>query len=672
MVQVDVAAPHVRPRAVPGRPYQPALDGIRGLSVALVLLFHGGWESMSGGYVGVSVFFTLSGFLITRLLIDEHAANGRIDPVRFWGRRLRRLMPASLACLLAVAALGAAGAFGDVPTLGGDLLGAVLQVANWVQIGGETSYAEQVLGVRNPLDHYWSLAIEEQFYWLWPLVAAGVLGRRRRGAIVVGLTAAAMIAAPVIAAVWGADAAYWSTPARAAEILLGASLAYLVHGIRRQPGPAVAAAGWPALAMILWAAVRWPAGSGPAYDGRLPVLALASAVLILAVQQRSPLRRALAWKPLVGLGSISYGVYLYHWPIFVLVGRHRPGGKLVTFVVEVAITLAVAAASYRWLEHPIRRGAGRPRQLLPVFGLSLAAVASLAWFGNFGAPDRYANPEQAVSQLEPVDSLVSLRPVDVAPAAPVPAPAPVTTLAEGPAVPPVGDVQVAGVPPRPVRILVVGDSTAWNLGDGLAAWATAHPDLASVSLQVSAGCGFILSGRVPADDGSSYAADCGRMLSIDLIQTITALRPDVAMLMITRTDVKAREWDPAEGVLSIDDPRFQERALADYTALTTWLLAAGVPEVAWVLPPTSRPWIAEHQEMHDAAAMDRYREIVRATVGASDPARVVALDLAGWLAGSGLDDEQMRKDGTHLDLAPALVVSDRFVGPSLVNLALGL
>jgi hypothetical protein len=162
------------------------------------------------------------------------------------------------------------------------------------------------------------------------------------------------------------------------------------------------------------------------------------------------------------------------------------------------------------------------------------------------------------------------------------------------------------------------------------------------------------------------------MLSVDLIQSITSLRPDVVMLMITRTDVKDREWDAAEGVLSIDDPRFQERALADYTALTTWLLAAGVPEVAWVLPPTSRPWIAEHEEMHDAAAMDRYREIVRATVGASDPARVVSLDLDGWLSGSGLDDEQMRKDGTHLDLGPALVVSDRFLGPSLVNLALGL
>jgi peptidoglycan/LPS O-acetylase OafA/YrhL len=162
-----------------GFAHQPALDGVRGVAVLMVLCFHGGWSWMTGGYVGVSVFFTLSGFLITRLLLDEHDRHGRVDVVRFWVRRLRRLAPASLACLLGVGVLGALGAFGDVPDLGRDLLGAMLQLANWFSLTGDTSYAEQVLATRSPLDHFWSLAIEEQFYWLWPLVMIAVMRRGR-------------------------------------------------------------------------------------------------------------------------------------------------------------------------------------------------------------------------------------------------------------------------------------------------------------------------------------------------------------------------------------------------------------------------------------------------------------------------------------------------------------
>jgi hypothetical protein len=145
----------------------------------------------------------------------------------------------------------------------------------------------------------------------------------------------------------------------------------------------------------------------------------------------------------------------------------------------------------------------------------------------------------------------------------------------------------------------------------------------------------------------------------------------VALLMITRTDVKHRIWDPAEGVLGIDDPRFQQRLVADYVALSQWLLGAGVPELVWVLPPTSRPWLADPEEMHDEPAMTTFRALIADAVAQLDPARVTSLNLAGWLAGSGLDDEQMRHDGTHFDLDPAVLVTDRFVGPSLVNIALG-
>ena len=215
-------------------PYQPALDGVRALAVIAVLLFHGGVSWMTGGYLGVSVFFTLSGFLITSLLVRETATTGRVDAGRFYARRARRLLPASLLCIAAVCLLAAGGAFKGVSGLRSDVLGALLQVFNWVKLGSGQSYADLTTaasGLRRPLDHYWSLSIEEQFYWVWPVAVLGLLrlARRRprwtllRSLIVLYVLTA--LAAPIIAWQWGPDAAYWATPARASEMVAGALLA---------------------------------------------------------------------------------------------------------------------------------------------------------------------------------------------------------------------------------------------------------------------------------------------------------------------------------------------------------------------------------------------------------------------------------------------------------------
>ena len=162
--------------------HQPALDGVRGLAVVMVLVFHAGFGWMTAGYVGVSVFFTLSGYLITSLALVEHDGRGKLDVGAFYGRRLRRLLPASLLCLAAVLVMAAAGWFLDDEHVRRDVWGALLQVANWVDLGSGQSYADVVAGGRTagaPLDHYWSLAIEEQFYWLWPLALLGMLRLRR-------------------------------------------------------------------------------------------------------------------------------------------------------------------------------------------------------------------------------------------------------------------------------------------------------------------------------------------------------------------------------------------------------------------------------------------------------------------------------------------------------------
>ena len=179
---------------------------MRALAVAIVLVFHQGW--LDGGYVGVSVFFTLSGYLITSLALVEHDRTGRLDVRAFYARRVRRLFPASVACLAGVVVLAWSGLFDDVEHLRRDLWAAFAQVYNWVALSSGQTYADLVAGgegVRSPLDHYWSLAIEEQFYWVWPLAMVLVLrtGRRRRVLLVGALAVAAAVAAPVIAAVWG-------------------------------------------------------------------------------------------------------------------------------------------------------------------------------------------------------------------------------------------------------------------------------------------------------------------------------------------------------------------------------------------------------------------------------------------------------------------------------------
>ena len=165
----------------------------------------------------------------------------------------------------------------------------------------------------SPLDHYWSLAIEEQFYWVWPLALLAVLRLRARGRLVVvgALAATGTAAAFVIHEVWGPDAAYWATPARLGEILVGALVAVLLHRRPVDGGGLPRASRWLApagLAVVVWAAVTWPAASGPAYSGWLPVFALASAALIAGLQVDSPLRRLLSVRPLVLAGVISFGV----------------------------------------------------------------------------------------------------------------------------------------------------------------------------------------------------------------------------------------------------------------------------------------------------------------------------------------------------------------------------
>lgn len=230
-----------------------------------------------------------------------------------------------------------------------------MQVFNWVQLGSDQSYANLLTGAPGALDHYWSLAIEEQFYWLWPIIVF-VLARRNmlRGGII-ALTVVAFFVAPLIAVVFGSDAAYWATPARAGEILAWCALAVVVD---RRAAPSLASGTSAAsigLVVIVVCATTWPAASGPAYSGWLPVFAIASVAVIWG-SSSGPINILLSSRALVVVGRASYGLYLYHWPVYVVISVERTGwDRWSLTVVRLAVTAAIAELSYVVLEQPIRR-----------------------------------------------------------------------------------------------------------------------------------------------------------------------------------------------------------------------------------------------------------------------------------------------------------------------------
>jgi peptidoglycan/LPS O-acetylase OafA/YrhL len=653
--------------------YQPALDGVRALAVAAVLAFHGGASWMTGGYVGVSVFFTLSGYLITSLLLVEHDSTGTVALGPFYARRMKRLLPASLVCLALVLGAAALGAFDHVTTLRRDALGALLQVANWVKLFGDASYADltnATLGRVGPLEHYWSLAIEEQFYWVWPLVVRAVLRRTTRplGPIAV-MTAVAVAAAPVIAGVWGPDAAYWATPARLGEILVGALLAAVLHRGVVVPPPAarhLAAAG---LVVIGWAAVTWPSASGPAYSGWLPVFALASVALILGLQQDSPVRRALSVPPLVWLGTISYGVYLFHWPVFALLTADRVGGGAIGLTVaRLAITLVLAVASARFVERPVRRWSpewGRPLAIGGAITLAASAIVVVA-----------VQPAGAVqtapaTDLAPIQPAVpgALEPLAVVPSSSPPSSSPSSTVVATTGSIPGGTVAVPAVT-RPVRIIVVGDSTATFTAAGLSAWAVDHPASAQVTDASEAGCGLLRSGTVPTDGSIDWTSPCREALDVRLPAMVRDLQPDVAMVMVTMRDVEDRSWSDDEGVLTPFDPRFRERMLLDYRAFADALSAQGVDDIAWVLAPVPiAAFQGAQRVMLDPARYEVQFDVIR-QVAAERPGAVSVVDLNGWLRANGhADDASWRPDGLHWSPEAAYAVAERYVAGSVMTAA---
>jgi peptidoglycan/LPS O-acetylase OafA/YrhL len=395
------------PARAPHLPHLRALDGLRGVAVVAVVMYHFAPGIAPGGFLGVDLFFVLSGFLITSLLVNEWEGTTRISLSAFWGRRARRLLPALFLVLAAVGAYTLLlGNRVDAEHIAQDGLSAFTYVANWHFISSGQSYIQQFVHTApSPLRHMWSLAIEEQFYLIWPLLVLVVVklvpknarrpGRRRslfrRAMVTVCVALGALSFVRMVTLYHGAsdvNRVYYGTDTRAFIILIGAALGALTMGVPTLTGRArriLIVAGCVG-AVALLAAFTWTTTSSSyLYEGAYGAVALVMVVVLAAAAQpgQNPLARILHSRPLVGLGLISYGVYLWHWPISIWVTSQNTGvGAVALFFIRSAITMAAALASYFLVEKPIRQGRLpgsflKNRGVVPLGLVTLVAVVLL-------------------------------------------------------------------------------------------------------------------------------------------------------------------------------------------------------------------------------------------------------------------------------------------------------
>ena len=417
-------------------PYLPGLDGMRAIAVIAVMIYHANPDWLKGGFLGVEVFFVISGYLITLLLISEKAQTSTVNITSFWVRRARRLLPALFTMLFFLTVWTSLFERAALGKLRGDVIAAFFYVSNWYQIWTGAGYT--AANDFAPLRHLWSLAVEEQFYLLWPIVMvfllrggvekiSGVSRWLFLAAVGVTLVTAVLyhpgpVGTPEITpeAYWDifgrqiskADFLYLSTPTRASGLLLGAAFAMIwrpvavMRGNLRDKGRLLdvgAVLGAIVLALLMWTVgFIGPDGTDPfLFRGGFFVTDLATLAVIAAVtHQRAYTSRALSIPILVWIGTRSYGLYLYHWLFYQLIrniaGVHM---KFHEFTIAMILTVIVTELSYRYIETPIRKGTVReswdrirrspttgPRNALYVGGIVVASLALFAGYSLATAP----------------------------------------------------------------------------------------------------------------------------------------------------------------------------------------------------------------------------------------------------------------------------------------------
>jgi peptidoglycan/LPS O-acetylase OafA/YrhL len=665
--------------------YQPALDGLRGLALLAIVVFHAQVEGVPGAFLSVSTFFTLSGFLITSVMLAQHRRTGSVAIGDFYARRLRRLLPAAL---VAVAGITVATALlGDstqLSRLRPDALASLLYAGNWRLVLAGDSYGA-IFQSPSLFTHFWTLGIEEQFYLGFPLLVAVVLavGRGSRR-----MLAATFAGGAVLSTAWSAvlldtgsslDRVYFGTDTRLAELLVGCLAAVWWAGAPRI-GPRLSrllgvtgAAGLGAM-LVLWHVVDRTANVF-SHGGVLAYAGLTVVVIVAAIQPRGLVRTVLSWRPLVFVGTVSYGAYLLHWPI--LVGlRLRTGYPVgVQLVLGLALTLALAAVSYHWFERPIRTGAwprptGRAAVTGAVAGGGLLAVTALivATAAVRPAPAAPIDFEAASDELAAFGATTG--PVDEATREAQEARRAQLSPEERRRLDAYTERQERIAASTAPRVAFFGDSTSLMTGLGVTNWAVDHLDqLAPAPSQPDMGCGLL--GDTPrreAGQVTSPPAECADRLDRWEAQ-VSATTVDIAVVQFGPWDVHDQQLVADGPFLTIGEDAALDDALRaeldrevalllDHTQVV--VLIAG-PDVTFGRvdgrdPPRARP-------ESDPARTARFRELVE-EVAARHP-RVGVVDLAGFVAGRD-DDASLRPDGVHFTDATTATVAE-WLGPEIVR-----
>lgn len=709
--------------------YLPALDGLRAIALGAVLLDHADLGIAPGGFLGVTVFFVLSGFLIAALLLRERDVEGRIDLKAFWIRRARRLVPAALLFVMVAAGYVLFGASRPPGGIFGDGVASLTWVANWRFVLEGRSYAD-IFSEPTPFQHVWSLAVEEQFYLGLPLVAVALLGLRgaaRRGrfavgvvAVIVASTAAAwMLHEPGTAPV----RAYYGTDARVAELAVGVLLAIVLvprEGLRRfaanhqriLTGGAVAGS---AVLVALFATAE--PGDTFLYRGGFLLTAAASAALVTAATQNGPVAAALRWMPLVAAGRVTYGAYLFHWPIFLWMNESSTGlSPIPLLVVRVAATFGVAALSYRLIEQPVRRGHfgwhisslswanGSIAALAVLFAVTASVPAttgsSLVAAGPDTAPPPPPPPPPtttlatgtpaASTTSVPGQATAATTPSSVAPRSSTPttkrpparsprpsATGPGSSPATPPPTAPPPTEQTPTGPQPAVRVAIVGDSLANNLARGLAAWAEGRDDIVVYNL-TSPGCPFARGGTRRLDSNADFyippECDWWNDPREWRYQYLADFDPDVVIAHDALNEIpdrSRREWDGE--YRQIGEATFDSWLRSEYDLAFDYLTDGA--KVMFLDAPCIDPEVLP-QWRYMADYANRATLLNKLYAGLDTPGLSVhGLDSQLCPGGKFTPDvagvDNAREDGYHINDEGARALAQRWLGPLAIEVGRG-
>ncbi len=646
--------------------------------MAAVVAFHLGIHQIHGGLLGVDVFFVLSGYLITGLVLSEWRRTGDVSLSHFWARRARRLLPAMLLVLTAVAVASRFVLPADqLPTVRGDVLATLFYVANWHSILAHHGYFA-AFAAPSPLLHTWSLAVEEQFYLLWPLGATIALRKLRSSkwllAISVGgfATSALLMAGLSLAGV-GADRLYYGTDTRAQALFVGDALAGIMFAIGRdftgsrfRPGRRRHAGGalWPMLllgvagtagaAALVFFCLRVDGQSTWLYRGGFALVALSVAAVIASIvlQPRSWLARLVSARPLVALGVISYGVYLWHWPVIVALTQARTGLSGASLLsLRLAVTLVVSLLSFHLIERPIREQrwhVPKPAVFLPAAFAALAALAIAVPLTTAGGSTATA----LASVRLPVPIVTTTTTTTAAVAA-------VTSSTSSTAPPP---TIPAVSHPGPVRVMIVGDSVAASLGTGMAP--VQYRAGIVLSNQGYIGCGIARGGA------TSFKAYTQPAACLTWPQRwkglVDSFRPDVTLVLLGRWEVLDRVHDGQW--MHIGEPPF-DAYLKSELELGVNVLTSDGGRVAFLTAPCNNHELADlaspgRLPPDDAQRVARWNQM-QASVAAEHPGATTMVPLADLVCPNGqyvasIAGVPLRiSDGVHFQpLAGRLFVQD--------------